>query len=327
MESDLKTLAKYPFLREAKNHVSSLNLTLEQLLNHPVYSSAVDLGRKRVSDALGGRIETNLSDRLSQELTILSYAIARIVVNASSNKILISRYAKAEAQHAHLLLRREPDSVIQAVKEDLDFPLIDEGMVFSSFLKLTKDLTSDPRWKLVNRVMDNGVVRVSKRVEVLVLLREAIKHRIMEPVEVKSFPGEFKAMAKQLTDSAVGPTPRVGFKELDNTALPPCVLRMLSSLESGSASHQVMFILGTFFIGLGLKVDDVVRVFSVSPKFDEEKTRYQLSFLSGEKGSTKYSCPVCEKIKSYGFCVSECNVKHPLQYYRDRTKSKKKTKS
>ena len=305
------------------DHVSSLNLTLEQIIDHPMYSSAVELGRRRASEALKSDIKANVSDKLSQELTILSYAIARILVNAASNRRLILRYARGEAQNAYTLLRGEPDSVVQLVMDDLGFPLRDEGMDYAHFLKLTRDLASDPGWKLVNRVMDKGVVKVSKRGEVLLLLREAVKYRVLEPVNVRNIPEGFKAMASQLRDSTLGPTPAVGFRELDRKALPPCITRMLSSLGSGDASHQVMFILGTFFIGLGLKVDDVVRVFSVSPRFDEEKTRYQLSFLSGEKGSTKYSCPVCEKIKSYGFCVSECNVKHPLQYYRDRIKTKK----
>jgi DNA primase large subunit len=91
---------------------------------------------------------------------------------------------------------------------------------------------------------------------------------------------------------------------------------MLSLLESGGASHNVMFILGTYFTHLGLSVDEAVELFRRSPHFSEEKTRYQLEFLAGENGGTRYSCPNCGKIKSYGLCEWDCGVKHPLSYGR-----------
>ncbi len=93
---------------------------------------------------------------------------------------------------------------------------------------------------------------------------------------------------------------------------------MLSSLGAGNISHNSMFILGTFFIGLGLPVDEILKILSKFPKFDEEKSRYHIEFLAGEKSTIKYSCPSCAKIKSYGLCVNDCKVKHPLQFYRNR---------
>jgi DNA primase large subunit len=318
MELELETIAKYPFLKGAKGYVASLNLTLWEIQNHPVYSSAIGLGRQRVLGALNGKISVDLSDKISQELTILSYVTARIFANLTGNRRLIFRYAKTEAKTAYEFLKKEGEDVLRMIKEDIDFRIDENMMDFTHYLKLTKNLT-DPRWGLVNRIMSSGRVEIS-RYESLELLREAIGLRIMEPIDVKNVPEEFRKIAGQLIEVDTGAPREIKIKELDKGAIPPCISRMLMALEAGDLSHNSMFIIGTFFVGLGLKVDDVVRIFSVSPKFNEEKSRYQLEFLAGEKSNTKYSCPTCAKIKSYGLCASDCGIKHPLQYYRDHIK-------
>ena len=321
MKVDLETIAKYPFLKDAKDYVSSLNLTLEEIENHPIYSSAVEMGRRRVLDALNGRINMDLSDKISRELAILSYVIARILVNLTANGRVIFRYATAEARNAYEFLRNESDDVLRVIKEDVDFRQDGNRMDFAQYLKLSKNLT-DPEWRLVNRIMSSGRVEI-KKYEIPILLREAIKLKIMEPIDVKGVPENFRRIAKQLRAVTIGAPREINVKEVNKGAIPPCISEMLNSLEAGEISHNGMFILGTFFIGLGLKVDDVVRIFSVYPKFNEEKSRYQIGFLAGDRGGTRYSCPTCAKIKSYGLCVSECGVKHPLQYYRDNIKGMK----
>lgn len=316
MNVDLETIAKYPFLREAKDYVSSLNLTLEEIEDHPVYSPAVEMGRQRVLDALNGRIKTDLSDRISRELTILSYVIARILVNLTADGRIIFRYATAEARNAYEFLRNESEHVLRVIKEDINFRLDGNRMDFAHYLKLSKDLAG-PEWRLVNRIMSSGMVEIKKH-EVPILLREAIRLKIMEPIDVKGVPENFRRMAKGLRTVTIEAPREIKIKEVNKGAMPPCISELLNSLEAGDISHNGMFILGTFFINLGLKVDDVVKIFSVYPKFNEEKSRYQIEFLAGDRGGTRYSCPTCAKIKSYGLCVSECGVKHPLQYYRDR---------
>ncbi len=315
-EFDLGVLAKYPFLSEAKEYVASLNLTLVQISDHPVYSSAVELGRVRVSGALSGDIKTDLSGKIPQELTLLSYVIARILVNATKNPNIISRYAKSEAHNAYVFLRKESATVLDKVSKDLGVGFNVGRMDFTQYLALTRDLASDSKWKLVNRVMENGEVLIKNKTEALELLREAVKGRIMAPIDTRNIPESFKVIAEQFKNEYTDSTVEIQFKELNLDAVPPCITKILSSLKSGSASHLHMFILGTFFMGVGLDIEGVLKVFSVSPKFDAEKTRYQLGFLSGEKGATQYKCPACVKIKSYGFCVSDCGIKHPLQYYK-----------
>jgi DNA primase large subunit len=99
------------------------------------------------------------------------------------------------------------------------------------------------------------------------------------------------------------------------------------AMESGIASHAGMFILATFLANLGLTRDGILSVYSRSPKYDEEKTLYQLGFITGERGGTEYTCPTCATIKSQGLCRADCPVKHPLQYYRRHAKKQPRRKA
>ncbi len=316
-EFNLQTLARYPFLPQAKDYVSSLNMTLDEIQRDPLYGGSFELGKKRVIDGILGRISLNLDDRIQQELSILSFAVARILSALTGNRTIIRRYAAGEAENAHHLLLSEEEPIIRRLMEAMDIKIKENKVPFQQYLKLTKDIAGNsPEWKLVNREMNSGMVKL-RNSEPLILLREAIKLRIMEPPNLLGIPPWFKETAKWLNSTQ---QPRTEFRvdRVREDAIPPCISAMLSGLEAGNASHNSMFILGTFFIGLGLPVNEVVRIFSRFPRFDEEKTRYQLEFLAGGKSTTRYSCPTCAKIKSYGLCVRDCGVKHPLQYYRNR---------
>jgi DNA primase large subunit len=316
----LKILAKYPFLKEAKEYVDSLHLTLNDLQNHPVYSGAVELGRQRVIDAVNNSLHQEIEDKISAEFSILSYVIARIFINLTRNKNLMQRYAQGEAQQMYEFLREEEDDTTRKkIMSEVNLEIPEENnLPFSTYLKFTKNLSKrgDPKWKLVNRELTEGKVKINEW-EKLILLREAIQEKILKPITLKGVPKEFFDIANNL-NSLLGVRREVKIKELNEDALPLCIKKILQSLETGEISHQGMFILATFFINLGLRKEKILRIFSKFPKFSEEKTRYQLEFLSGEKSNVKYTCPGCDKIKFYGLCPEDCGVKHPISYYKSR---------
>ncbi len=320
-EFDLDLISKYPFLRKSKEYVASLSLSLLDMQKHPLYSAGINLGKQRVLDALNGRINLDLSSRTSKELAVLSYAIARILVNLTGNRMIISRYAEIEAENAYkFLIDEKRGSVPDEIKQDLGLEIDNNKIKFQDYLKLSSNPAKyNQNRKLSNRILDSGLVELNEN-DFPALLKEAIRLRILEPVNLSGIPENFRGTAKWINSTVVGTAKDIEIEKVDKNALPPCISAMIVSLESGNASHNGMFIIATFFTNLGLKVDDVVRIFSKSPKFSEEKKRYQLEFLSGEKGGTKYTCPTCAKIKSYGLCVAECEVKHPLQFYRRKAK-------
>ena len=324
MELDeLRFLAKYPFLRAGREYVTSLKLSFDDVLKHPIYSAALELGRKRVLDCLENKFKPAFDDRLSAELTILSYPAARMLAN-SVGKAAAMKYAEGEAEAAYGMLKGEDEDTTRKIAEDLGLKADEGRMPFIQYTQLSAALSRRaPKWKLSNRAVEKGLVEVEPD-EVKALLREAVRNRVLEPVDANKIPEDVKKTANNLKTLLSGEKPTMELEFLEADALPPCINAMTSALEAGLASHQTMFILATFLNNLGLKKDDMLAVFSKSPKYDEEKTLYQLEFLTGEKGGTTYTCPTCATIKSYGLCKSDCQVKHPLQYYRQHARRRPK---
>lgn len=321
----IQFLAKYPFLEEAKDYVKRLNLNFYSLREHPIYSIVIEHGKQRVIDALNSSLSLNFEDKISAEFSILSFAVARILAHTTKNKVIIERYAEAEAQQIFEFLSKEDDRTIEFIANELNIKILNGEMQFQEYLKLTKNLSKkEQKWRLVNREISQGKVKIYEN-EKLLLIREAIRERILEPVDplaLSQIPEEFFEIAKSL-NSLFTAKQRISVKEIQEDALPKCIKQMLKALSSGEISHNGMFILATFFINLGLEKEKIIKIFSSFPRFSEEKTSYQIEFLSGEKSSVKYNCPSCEKIKAYGLCPEDCEARHPLKFYRKNVKIKK----
>jgi len=317
---NLMMLAKYPFHEQSKEYVTSLGLSIAQMREHPIYGSSFELGTQRATQALENKLTHKAEDKISAELSILSFAIARILVNLTRNKSIIRRYAKAEAQMAHALLLREKPEIIENIKTDVGLRIQDNKISYTQYVHYAKELAkTNPRWKLVNRRMHEGIIGLNKA-EQLIIMQEAIQQKIATPINVTKTPHEFKQTAENINLRYSGRPTEISMKELELNALPPCIKQIIAQLESGNASHNSMFVLATTLIDLGLKTENILKIFSRYPSYNEEKSRYQIEFLAGEKSTTRYSSPTCARIKGYGLCVAECKIKHPLMYYRDRKK-------
>jgi len=315
----LQTLARYPFLKEAKEHVAKLGLTMEELDKHPVYSAAISLGKQRILELLNNKFNPEKDDKTSQEILMLSYPVARILISQLGNSIVAGRHANAEAEYMHEQLRKEGKNTVEKIKEDLGLK-IDDKIEVSEYLKLATSMAKkDTRWKLVNRTVEKGFVKLNQG-EDLTLMKEAIRQKVLEPLKIKTTPKSMQKALNELKGEFTAKLEEAKVEFLEERALPKCMTHIISLLQAGMANHNSRFILATFLIGLGLKEDEIVKIFSKSQNFDEEKTRYQLQFLAGQKSNTKYTCPACITIKSYGLCKADCKVKHPQQYYRNKTR-------
>jgi DNA primase large subunit len=317
MEIDnLQVMAKYPFLEESRKYVEGLSLTLEKIGEHPVYSAAINLGKQRILELLENRFKPEGDDKTDLELLMLSYPIARVLVHLLGNRILSARYANGEANRAYSLLKAEDKKTVDYIKRDLKLDLGSETSL-ATYLSLASRLVrEDPRWKLVNRTVHKGMVQLNEGDD-MILLREAIRQKALEPVGIKNAPESLKKTLNELKVIFSAHVDEAKIDFLEEKALPPCIRYITGLLQKDEANHNARFILATFLAGLGLNEDRILKIFSKSPKYDEEKTRYQLEFLTGKKSSTKYTCPGCQTIKSYGLCKGECRVKHPQQYYRN----------
>lgn len=326
-------LAKYPFTREAQEYIERLNLDIEDLVS-PEYSSVLERGRGRVMEALESGY---ISYRDNAYVELLSFPLARLLVESLGDEYLRRRYAVAESKRVDKLLENEEnEKLIYIARETFGWDIKKEsqrvgGRFYEYKLNVTNYLTyapyfQDKYWKLVNRILDKGYVYLRK-IDVARLISEAVKWRLMEK---RGKAPDLPPMIKEMID-----TIRVklenqkkergideGFSEISRECFPPCISKMLSELRArGNISHQARFALTSFLIKVGLSVDEVIQIFSNVPDFDENLTRYQVEHIAGIKGGgTKYSPPSCNTLRTYGLCEKNefCkNITHPLTCYRN----------
>jgi hypothetical protein len=159
IKPSLHLLAKYPFLSSAAPLLRAYHITH---LPQEVRGRAVE----RVLEAIE-RGEKGVLPKLDNPwVELLSFPLSRALVLYVEDDWLRKRWALAEAARVERLLHGENDEVLLYVINDLGLQVrTAEGkwiMHFSQYLHLSRRLGTEPRWKLVNRLMDKGLVSLTR---------------------------------------------------------------------------------------------------------------------------------------------------------------------
>jgi len=337
----LNDLAKYPFLKEATEHVKKLDVKIEDLVN-PDLANVVERAEERVEEAI---LYTLVSRRQrNEEVEILSFPVATMLVVATENSFIKKRYALAEAKQVYADLSLEPKEKIMAIAENFGWKLVandraDMPCEFSlSFVDYVRNTSSmhEGKWKLVNRLLGKGNVYLTKS-ETARLLCEEIRKHIEERLQVREQPifpatiAEIAEKIKKLSLEKIGKAEMEGFpKEMVQTAFPPCINALYQAFTSGRhLSHVGRFALTSFLVNVEMSPAKVIELFRNFSDFSEKMTRYQVEHIAGEKGSrTSYLPPKCDTLKTHGICVNPdglCEgIRHPLAYYRRKLRFTRK---
>jgi DNA primase large subunit len=316
IKPSLHLFAKYPFLKSALPLLRTYKIT-----NLPQEVRA--RAQERVLEAIE-RGEKGVLPKLSNPwVELLSFALSRALVLYVDDDWLRRRWALAEAARVERLLHDENDEVLLYVINDLGLQVkTADGkwiMHFSQYLHLSRRLGTEPRWKLVNRLMDKGLVSLT-RPEVIRLLREWLYDSFVQakPVPVNWHPEEAKAIKEALQRRAaktVAPAP--------SREWAPCMVALRNRVAD--ASHFGLFALAAYMANKGYEVKEIVDVLRVRSDFDERIARYQVEHIAGQRGSrVKYRPPSCQSMKTHGLCIEngkQCpnNIKNPIQYTNRQT--------
>ena len=342
---DAGRAAKFPFLKESAEFVEKNNADLESLLTSPLYEPARIRGKERVLDALANSEVSykplmNDYDRLME---VMSYPYSRMIVSMVGDRFLTKRYALAEAVRMNKLLNGEDLRTVAVVSEELGITSSADAdgiihMGFHDYLMLSSRLKSID-WKLINTNIDKGKVLLPQD-KFSRLMQNAFQDKIESELPLMT-PDEFRQYLKkdvegitatlEETKKKFSPTGGEGMK---NEYLPPCIIRILDMSHRGmNLPHSARFALVTFLNALGLTYDDIIKVFSESPDFDESKSEYQIKHIIGElTGGEGYTPPECSTMKTNGLCVNPDNLceqewmTHPLKYYRAKSRKKDERK-
>jgi len=331
---ELTTLSRYPFLNAAKDYVKNNDLSVEELLDDPLYERARATGVERLDNAFKNR---DIGDRkLVTEsdcvMELLSYPIARMIAVCIDDIYFKRRYALGEAIHAYKNLINESTSFLINVAKEFNLnvmhiPDINKIRIyFVDYLHYAP--TRYKEWKMINRGMKNGYIDLSHK-DLARIIQEALRSRINDELDSKEcsksiykiFSSDIKRIQntvmihrKKLENAPVG--------KLDVKKLPPCIKNILAAIQAGeNVPHVGRFALVSFLNSLKLSTNDILKIFSTAPDYEEDKTRYQVEHITGSISSTSYKPPGCDKMRTYGICPSEemddlCKKKrHPLSYY------------
>ncbi len=268
-----------------------------------------------------------------------------MMVVALANSYLKKRYALAEAKGVYHQLEEEDsekiielaknfDWNIKLVEDDANIEIYSFSLHFTNFLK-NATVFRDEKWKLVNRLMFQGDVYLTKS-EASRLLQEEVQKYIEGKLNVKidSLPPNIMERTEQLKRLFVEKRGKFRSEEeipqtVVTAAFPPCIRGLYDTIKSGHhLSHIGRFTLTSFLINIGMTVENVVDLFRSFSDFDERMTRYQVEHIAGEKGGrTKYIPPRCDTLHTHGVCVGADDIcrriRHPLAYYRRKLRSGK----
>ncbi|GIR00018.1 MAG: hypothetical protein CM15mP8_2150 [Methanobacteriota archaeon] len=212
------TLARYPFLPQATTWIQGLaaehEIDLDELLDGEWMEKARSRARIRLIDSIESKdgVAVVGGDIFTEEgrlIEAFSFYYARLVVFASEDERLISRWAQAEATRAEQVLTKDTENLeiiaktfISEIEMDVDTSQRMRNLGVSNarqirqnqdgnlwrigmadFIEICPKITGS-RWRLANTQISDGKItlyneqKYSSSAKVARLLRERIKHHI-----------------------------------------------------------------------------------------------------------------------------------------------------
>ena len=335
-------LAKYPFVNEATDYLRTLGVSIDDI-SSAGYEPILERAQSRLQEALAKGIVSG--DILDEQVEILSFPVSNLILVLAGEDRARRRYALAEAKRAYELLRREPPEKMEYIANSsfgwkikrVDYQI--DSQVFDFKVGIVNYLTNsvklkEPRWKLVNRIVDAGYVYLT-RDETARLLEEEVRDRIFTRTGPKnglqSIPDSLGIVLEHVRTAITKYLGAPARYELPGTAMPkampPCIQHLIKDLDVGkNVQHMGRFTLASFLANIGTDQEEIVRLFKPASDFSERMTRYQVEHIAGKRGGgTKYTCPMCTTLKTHGVCYKPdelcATIRNPLSYYKQKARS------
>lgn len=331
-------LAKYPFLTEAKERLSRIDVDIDMLGS---LKDVVDRARQRIIASFASGVDT---PNKNTEVEITSFPVAVMMVAGVNDDTLKKRYALFEAKKMANCLGKERDETVLMVAKFFKWkkitPFLARGVTpdvsidkykihFVNYLNnATSSLVHDTRWKLVNHLLDKGHMEVTKK-ELCRLLQEEIQRYIEQLAvgKLPRIPQNIQDTIEELKAEYSKIKPHIDeFEKIrtfaEESEYPPCVQSFYKKMSQRQhLSHIERFALVTYLLHQGISADVVVNIFTSLSDYRKDLTRYQVEHLAGKRGSgTTYIPPNCATLRTHGVCVASndpiCQtIKNPLTYH------------
>lgn len=328
----IEDYAKFPFLKQASKQIQDLDLTIQSIIEDRF---VLERAQKRVENSILDLTVGSID--IDRRKEISSFAASLILVIATKKAWIKKRYALAIAKEAYsqMLSPETTKAKILTIAKDFDWEISDGRDAFKDFrlgfafyLKNAAHMHRN-EWKLVNQIIDKGMVYLNKD-KVARLLQEEIRTRVEKRLDVpdlKNLPEDINIIANKLIELAegiMGQEAEEMPKVVSQSAFPPCITALYSdAAQSHHLSHIGRFTLTSFLVNIGMTPEAVNEMFKTFSDYNERLTRYQIEHIAGERGSaTKYKPPQCSVLQTHGVCKNRdelCRrIYHPLGYYKKK---------
>lgn len=328
-------MAKYPFLPETKEHVSELDIDVEELVD---VERIVERAKERIFASFEFVSHFSQTPSKDLEVEIFSFPVSIMLVTGVKDNALTERFALHEASTIFKYLQKEKNETILDIAQSFGWKIRETkqlprpfAMYFINYLKnATRGrLVHYPEWKLVNRQLHKGELFVSTR-EVCRLLQEEVKKYIEDIAreKISKVPQNIQEVIDEIKSEFSKRKPHLSeFDKIvkvkaEESEYPPCISLFLDRAVKGQhLSHTERFTLVTYLLHQGVSIDGVIKIFANVADFKENKTRYQVEHLAGKRGSqTEYRPYNCSTLKTHGACPDPddpiCHtIKNPLTYH------------
>ena len=335
------TLARYPFLPQATEWIQrlaiELDIDLDELIEGEWMEKARSRARIRLIDSIESKDGVALvgGDIFTEEGRIIeafSFYYARLVVFASEDERLISRWAQAEATRAEQVLTKDSENLEAIAKTfisdiDKDVDLSQRSRTVSAtnarqirqnqdgslwrigmadFIEICPKITGS-RWRLANTQISNGKITLyneqqySSSAKVARLLRERIKHHIeqealqkMQNIDMNLALrlAEPVGMVRNLMASKASEA--ITLVGAEESDWPPCMRKIIADLANGvNVNHFGRLFLASISATLALPEESCIGFFRGAPDFSESTTTYQVNHVY----NGAYTPASCSKLK------------------------------
>lgn len=335
------TLARYPFLPQATEWIQKLavehEIDLDELLDGEWMEKARSRARIRLIDSIESKdgVAVVGGDIFTEEGRIIeafSFYYARLVVFASEDERLISRWAQAEATRAEQVLTRDSENLeiiaktfISEIDKDVDLNQTKQSLNatnsrklrqsqdgnlwkigMADFIEICPKITG-ARWRLANAKISKGKITLfneqqySSSAKLARLLRERIKHHIEQEalqkmqnidMELAMRLAEPVGMVRNLMASKASEA--INLVGAEESDWPPCMRKIIADLANGvNVNHFGRVFLASISAKLALPEESCIGFFRGAPDFNEGTTTYQVNHVyNGE-----YTPASCGKLK------------------------------
>ncbi|UCC33821.1 MAG: hypothetical protein JSW53_02115, partial [Candidatus Bathyarchaeota archaeon] len=253
-------MAKYPFLQETKEHVSKLDVDVEELAE---VERIVERAKERIFASF--EFVSYFSQKPSKDLEveIVSFPVSIMLVTGVKDNALTERFALHEAMTIFEYLRKEKNETILDIAQSFGWKIRETkksphsfAMHFINYLKnATRGrLVHYPEWKLVNRQLHKSEVYVSTR-EVCRLLQEEMKKYIEDIAgkKISKVPQNIQEVIDEIKSEFLKRKPHLSefdkIVKAEESEYPPCIRIFLDrAVEGQHLSHTERFTLVTYLL-------------------------------------------------------------------------------